>query len=99
MKKVMVIVSVLLIMCVGVVGVFALSPSKNSEKNPQCPQATVCVNERENYIDIDNDGVCDNYSGSCKNNYTDTDDDGVCDDYSDKICKSNRLRKGHGCGR
>jgi len=32
------------------------------------------------YVDADNDGRCDNYSGSC--NYVDADSDGRCDNYS-----------------
>ena len=50
---------------------------------------------RGEYVDLDNDGVCDNYGtgngtggqGSCAG-YVDADGDGVCDNYG----------AGHGCG-
>ena len=45
-----------------------------------------------NYMDKNNDGICDNAgSGSC---YVDLDEDGVCDNAADKVCEN----KGSMCG-
>ena len=66
---------------------------------------------RGEYVDLDNDGVCDNYGGqgSCAG-YVDADGDGVCDNYGagqgsrsgyvdadgDGICDN--YGNGYGCG-
>lgn len=40
---------------------------------------------RRNYVDVNGDGVCDNYGGYCGGRhgryYVDADGDGVCDNY------------------
>lgn len=53
---------------------------------------------QQNYVDSNNDGICDHYdekqcqnnTGNCQqtncNNYCDQDHDGVCDRYQDRDC-------------
>lgn len=48
-----------------------------------------------NYVDIDNDGICDNY-GTNKN-YIDTNNDGICDNYTNAT-SSNHYGMHHGNG-
>lgn len=36
---------------------------------------------RGEYVDLDNDGVCDNYGTGNGTGYVDADNDGVCDNY------------------
>lgn len=66
-----------------------------------------------NYVDINNDGICDNYGtnenyidanndGICDNygtnkNYIDTNNDGICDNYSNAT-SSNHYGMHHGNG-
>lgn len=55
-----------------------------------------CLNG-QNYVDEDNDGICDNYTDGqsrgygCGRNFVDADNDGVCDNYTNG--------QGRGCGR
>ncbi|MBQ7133328.1 MAG: hypothetical protein IJO20_02430 [Ruminococcus sp.] len=98
MKKTMIIVlSVVMIMCIAAVGAFAADRDRNrackEESAVVCETQSCTVNcdeicDNKNYVDADNDGVCDNYSENCNNtgadgkNYADADSDGVCDNYS-----------------
>ena len=58
---------------------------------------------RGEYVDLDNDGVCDNYgSDNCANGqgscpgYADADGNGVCDNYANGC--GNGRGSGYGCG-
>lgn len=98
MKKMMIgIASVLMLTAViGTVGVYAAGKGRGTGV---CQNAS--AEQRVNYIDADNDGICDNQSsgkyytdndndGVCDNQnsgkyYTDNNNDGVCDNYSERI--------------
>lgn len=58
------------------------------------------TNVRGNFVDKDNDGVCDNYQMRGKNkdcpNFVDANNDGICDNYKAKgNCCGNGGCKGH----
>ncbi len=80
-----------------------------SRNNAQAAEksSTVTVisqaNSRGNFVDDNNDGICDNYTGSGNGNFVDNDNDGICDNYADGACPQNGAGNGHhrgnGCGR
>ena len=37
-----------------------------------------------NFVDNDNDGVCDYYNTACQ--FVDNDGDGICDNYNSNVC-------------
>lgn len=67
MKKVFSIALATIIALSAVVGASAFAGSPNGR----------------NYIDANNDGVCDNAKKDCTRNFVDADNDGVCDNYAD----------------
>jgi hypothetical protein len=63
-----------------------------SEKNP-APKT-----QQGNFVDTNNDGVCDNWQtrpeGGRKRNFVDADNDGVCDNISTRSGKGQGFKKG-----
>ena len=58
------------------------------------------VHHRRNFMDRDNDGICDNLDttrAGC--NYTDADGDGVCDNLGSGVCAGSYTGTGLGFGR
>lgn len=111
-KTAVILIATIMIVCFGIVGVFAADRDRVREHKQDCTavcetnncnevcetvRATQNCNincDRNNYVDEDNNGVCDNYSESCKEaeycyeNYADSDNDGICDNYSEN-CNNN----------
>lgn len=50
------------------------------------------------FVDVDNDGVCDNYDASAGSGYVDADNDGVCDNY-DAVLGSGARQLSDGTGK
>lgn len=69
MKKIIMgMLALLLVIPAGV-------PSVHAATN--CPMETVCPQNGSNFVDANNDGVCDNWNGCA--NWADKNSDGVCD--------------------
>lgn len=103
-KTAIILLAAIMIICVGIVGVFAADRDRKKDHVGECTQTcetqncTVDCNnscESKNYVDENSDGVCDNYSGTCNSsdvngkNYVDEDSDGVCDNYAENCNNAN----------
>lgn len=97
MKKIgFIVLSAMLILAIGAVGVFAADSVQ--QRTSEAPaSSSSCIRTDEN-----RDGICDNYDTKEKNTKTnstgygfiDEDNDGVCDRYTNSSCNGN----GTGCG-
>ena len=50
---------------------------------------------RRNFVDTDNNGICDNRNANCNSNFVDTDNNGVCDN---RNANCNSSAKHHNAG-
>ena len=50
---------------------------------------------RRNFVDTDNNGICDNRNANCNSNFVDTDNNGVCDN---RNANCNSSTKHHNAG-
>ena len=94
MRKILIMIGcIVAVLAVAVLGASAVGDFRT---NANCPN----MNQNDNYVDSDNNGVCDNREESGKNcgngicnqengNYVDADNNGVCD---------NREESGKNCG-
>ena len=100
MRKILIMIGcIVAVLAVAVLGASAVGDFRT---NANCPN----MNQNDNYVDSDNNGVCDNREESGKNcgnsicnqkneNYVDADNDGVCDNRNGNG-KHNGNRNGNG---
>lgn len=103
MKKIIFIAGAMIIVCVmTMTGIFAGSPDEtNLQKVSSDSENTVTENTGKNYLDINQDRICDNNvnyqcstcgqsncqgNSNCQQNYVDEDQNGICDHRQDKVC-------------
>lgn len=82
--------------------------SKDSERIDEKNNSSAVsyqADAQNNFIDDNNDGICDNYTngtgnGYCHGNGNFTDNNGICDNYADGTCPRNGTGSGycHGNG-
>ena len=91
-KTVIIVLAVIMVVCIGVIGVFAADNERKRECKYDC--TTPCETQNCSVISKTQDCTavcetqnCENKSGNCAI-YEAADNDGVCDNYSEN-CKSN----------
>lgn len=99
MKKIILIASAFVIVCLmTVTGIFAGGPSETTNQTASSNnENTMKENAGQNYVDANQDGICDNKddSNQCQN-YVDIDQDGVCDNQTNEQCMSHCQNNDHG---
>ena len=105
MKKIIFIAGAMIIVCVmTMTGIFAGSPDEaNLQKVSSDSENTVTENTGKNYLDINQDGICDNNvnyqcstcgqsncqgNSNCQQNYVDENQDGICDNKVSNQCST-----------
>lgn len=103
MKKIIFIEGATIIVCVmTITSIFAGSPNEVGKQNVSASsEKAVTENIGQNYVDVNQDGICDNKVNNqcpgygqnecqgqqnCQQNYIDDNQDGICDQYQNKTC-------------
>lgn len=89
MKKIIFIAGATIIVCVmTMTSIFAGSPNEVGKQNVSASsEKAVTENIGQNYVDVNQDGICDNQEAAEKGqNYVDNDQDGICDNKVNNQC-------------